>query len=325
MGTPDTRAYLDGALCDEGFPVADVSEHLEKPGVVIWVDLCRPSADELHELADELGLHELAVEDALEPHQRPKLDYYGTHLFLSCHDVRLDKDAMTIDKTEIDAFIGNGWLITVRSDDQFSMKVVQDRCERSADLARSGVAYFIYGLLDVIVDSYFTILNEFDDFFDMVSEGIFADEPINPSDQRRWFEMRRSLVQFHRLVGPIREAVSSLMRRQQDVIPDELAPYFQDIYDHTLRVAESTDALRDLVTTIVETNLSLRDYRQNQVMKKVTSWAAIIAVPTLITGYYGMNLPYPGFETHWGVVLSIVLMVGVSLGLYISFKRRGWL
>src|SRR3954452_25548809 len=124
MGKPDTRAYLDGALVDEGFPVADVSEHLEKPGVVIWVDLCGPSAGELHELADELGLHELAVEDALEPHQRPQLDHYETHLFLSCHDVRLDTDAQTIDKTEIDAFIGKGWLITVRSDDRFSMKRV---------------------------------------------------------------------------------------------------------------------------------------------------------------------------------------------------------
>ena len=132
-------------------------------------------------------------------------------------------------------------------------------------------------------------------------------------------------MQFHRLVVPLREAISSLMRREHTAVDESLYPYFQDVYDHTLRVVESTDALRDLVTTIVETNLSLRDYRQNQVMKKVTSWAAIIAVPTLITGYYGMNLPYPGFGTHWGVALSIVLMVGLSVALYVSFKRRSWL
>ena len=137
--------------------------------------------------------------------------------------------------------------------------------------------------------------------------------------------MRKALVRFHRLAVPLREAVSGLMRREDSAVSETMYPYFQDVYDHILRVSESTDALRDLVSTIVEANLSLRDYRQNLVMKKVTSWAAIVAVPTLITGYYGMNVPYPGFGRHWGVVVSSALMVVISTALYLSFRRREWL
>ena len=137
--------------------------------------------------------------------------------------------------------------------------------------------------------------------------------------------MRQALVRFHRLVVPMREAVSGLMRREHAVVDEELYPYYQDVYDHVLRVSESTDALRDLVSTIVETNLSLRDYRPNQIMKKVTSWAAIIAVPTLITGWYGMNVPYPGSGETWGVVSAAVLVAVLVVVLYLLFKRSEWL
>jgi magnesium transporter len=137
--------------------------------------------------------------------------------------------------------------------------------------------------------------------------------------------MRQALVRFHRLVVPMREAVSGLMRREHSTVAEDLYPYYQDVYDHVLRVSESTEALRDLVSTIVETNLTLRDYRLNQIMKKVTSWAAIIAVPTLITGWYGMNLPYPGLNQTWGVIVAAVLVVVCSGGLYLSFRKRDWL
>ena len=158
-----------------------------------------------------------------------------------------------------------------------------------------------------------------------MSDGIFEDRPLDPAKQRLWFGMRQSLVRFHRLVVPMREAISSLMRREHSAIAEEMYPYYQDVYDHILRVADSTDALRDLVSAIVETNLSLRDYRQNQVMKKVTSWAAIIAVPTLITGYYGMNVRYPGINTVWGAWVSVGLIIVASALLYRAFKRREWL
>ncbi len=322
---PMTRVYRKGVMEAEGFPVADVSKYLEQPDTVVWVDLCGPSLEQLHELAEELGLHELAVEDAIEPHQRPKLDRYATHLFLSCHDVRVDVESGALEETEVDAFINERWLITTRKDESFAIEPVLERWDRSPDLAINGVSFLLYGLLDVIVDSYFEAVQAFDDYYEEVSAGIFADHPLDPAQQRHWFDMRRAMVRFHRLVVPMREAISSLMRREHSAVSEHLYPYFQDVYDHVLRVSESSDSLRDLVSTIVETNLSLRDYRQNQIVKKVSSWAAIIAVPALITGYYGMNVPYPGALQHSGVVASTLLIVGACVGLYVVFRRIDWL
>ncbi len=320
-----TRVYRKGVIEAEDFPLADVSEHLDRPDTVVWVDFCQPSADELHELAEELGLHELAVEDALGAHQRPKVDHYATHLFLSCRAVRVEVLDGRVSETEVDAFVNERWLVTVRKDEGFPVEPVLARWDRSPDLAVHGVSFLLYGLLDVIIDGYFDAVRAFDDFYDGVSDGIFAERPIELSKQRQWFQVRQALVHFHRLVMAMRDAVSTLMRRERSAVDEELYPYYQDLYDHVLRVTESTEALRDLVSTIVETNLALRDYRLNQVVKKVTGWAAIIAVPTLITGFYGMNVPYPGFGNGWGVFTSTVLLVLMTVGLYVVFKRKDWL
>ena len=318
--------YRKGALEAEGFPVAEVSERLEDPDAVIWVGLHGPNRAQLHELDSELGLHELAVEDALGPHQRTKLDHYATHKFLSCHAVRIEAATGELDEAEIDAFINERWLITVLDDDCFfDIDTVVARWDRAPDLGAHGVSFLLYGLLDVIVDGYFDTVQQFDDFYDDVSESIFSEHPLDPAQQRDWFHMRRALVRFHRLVVPLREALSALMRRDHGAVAADLYPYYQDVYDHLLRVNESTDSLRDLVSTIVETNLSLRDFRQNQIMKKVTSWAAIIAVPTLVTGYYGMNVPFPGSGETSGVVASAALIAILSAGLYLLFRRRDWL
>ena len=316
---------MHGELKAEDFPLTEVSDHLADEETILWIDLCGVTAEHLHQLPDELGLHELAVEDALEPHQRPKVDRYATHLFLSCHAVRVDTGEGSLEVAEIDAFINKRWLVTVRKDDWFTIDEVLQRWDRSPNLAVNGVSFLLYGLLDVVVDGYFDAIQTFDDYYDDVSEEIFSEHPIPPAQQQQWFHMRRALVRFHRLAVPLREAVSGLMRREDSAVSETMYPYFQDVYDHILRVSESTDALRDVVSTIVEANLSLRDYRQNLVMKKVTSWAAIVAVPTLITGYYGMNVPYPGFARHWGVLVSSALMVVISTGLYLSFRRREWL
>jgi magnesium transporter len=309
----------------EDFPVADVSDYLEDADTIVWVDLVGPTTEELLDLADELGLHELAVEDAVGRQQRPKLDRYPDHLFLTTYHVAVDLDAARLDETEVNAFFNDRWLITVRKSDGLPMDRVIARWDRSPRLMEHGVGFLLYGLLDVIVDDYFTVLSELDDFYERVSDAIFAEKPLEPSRQRHWFEMRRAMVRFHRRVVPMRETVSTLMRHEQDIVPEGLYPYFQDVYDHILRVSESSDSLRDLVTAIVETNFSLRDYRQNLIVKKVSGWAAIIAVPALITGYYGMNVPYPGSGEIAGVIWSTLLIIGVSTGLYYIFRRNDWL
>ena len=320
-----SRIYEDGVVVAEDVDQAALFGHLQDDRCVVWVDLCSPTSEQLHELADHLGLHELAVEDALEPHQRPKLDHYPDHIFVSCQATTVDPARATLHETEVDAFVGDRWFITVRADDGFDMAQVVDRWDRSPDLAKAGVGFLLYGLLDVVVDDYFESVEVFDEYYDQISETIFADHPIDPREQIHWFQMRKALFRLHRLAVPMREMLSSLMRREREDLSVDLRPYYQDVYDHILRITESTDALRDLVATIVETNLSLRDYRQNQIMKKVTSWAAIIAVPTLITGFYGMNVPYPGFADHSGAWLSIALMVGLSATLYALFRRKDWL
>jgi len=320
-----TRVYRGGVLEAESFPVAEVSDYLDEPDTIVWVDLCGPTPEQIHELAEELGLHELAVEDAVGPKQRPKVDRYPTHLFLTTYHVTLDLDAARLNETEVNAFFSNRWLITVRKDDGLSLDRVKGRWDRSPGLMRHGVGFLLYGLLDVIVDEYFDVLSEFDAYYERVSDGIFAEQPVEPSQQRHWFEMRQQTIRFHRLVVPMRETVSVLMRHEQDIVPEGLYPYFQDVYDHILRVSESSDSLRDLVTAIVETNFSLRDYRQNLIVKKVSGWAAIIAVPALITGYYGMNVPYPGSGEITGVIWSTLLIIGVSATLYYIFRRNDWL
>jgi magnesium transporter len=320
-----TRVYRGGVLEAEDFPVAEVSDYLDERGTVVWVDLSDPTADELAELAEELGLHELAVEDAMGPQQRPKLDRYETHLFLTSYHLALDLERPRLEALEVDAFFNDRWLVTVRKGDGFPVQEVMARADRSPKLQVYGVGFLLYCLLDVIVDDYFSIHAAFDDYYDDVTEGLFAEQAVEPSRQRHWFEMRRETVRFHRLIVPMRETVSALMRHEQDVVPEGLYPYSQDVYDHILRVTEASDALRELVTAIVETNFSLRDYRQNLIVKKVSSWAAIIAVPALITGYYGMNVPYPGSGQISGVIWSTLLILGVSTGLYFVFKRNDWL
>lgn len=325
MSTVRSRVYRDGAIVDRDFAITKVSDHLADGACIVWVHLQDPTLDQLKGLAGELGLHELAIEDALKPHQRPKLDHYPDHLFLSCHATRVDVGEAELHDTEVDAFIGDRWLITTHHDGGFDIDSVVARWDRSPNLTRHGISFLLYGLLDVVVDGYFEAIDVFDEYYDAISETIFSDKPISPDQQMHWFQMRRALFQLHRLSVPTREAVSALMRRDHSVVDEAIYPYFQDVYDHILRVTESTDSLRDLVATIVETNLSLRDYRQNQVMKKVTSWAAIIAVPTLITGYYGMNVPYPGFASHHGVAVATGLMVAMSATLFLIFRQRDWL
>jgi magnesium transporter len=187
------------------------------------------------------------------------------------------------------------------------------------------VTFLLYGLLDVVVDDYFDVVRSFDEYYDDVSEGLFDEKPLNPAQQRDWFRVRRALVKFNRLVGPMREVIIGLTRREQGLVPEDVFPYYEDVYDHVLRVHESADSLRDLAGTIVETNLSLRDYRQNQIVKKVSSWAAIIAVPAAITGYFGMNVPYPGTGDTSGVIASTAILVVASVGLYVLFRWRDWL
>ena len=320
-----TRVYRAGALERDDFPLAQVSDYLAQADTVVWVDLLAPGPGDLDVVAEELGLHDLAIEDALSQHERPKLDRYASHEFLSMSAVRLDEANRGLVIGQVSAFVTGRALVTVRHNGGFDLADVISRWDSSADLARHGVAFLLHGLIDHVVDSHFAAVQSLDEEIEELEDLLFDARSRDPEVQRRSFALRKSLVTLRRVVLPMREVVNALMRRDIGIIDAEMVPYFQDVYDHVLRATEWTESLRDLVTTIVETNLTIQGNRLNVITKKVTSWAAIIAVPTAITGFYGQNVPYPGFARLSGLLTSMALIVVISVGLYVVFKRRDWL
>lgn len=320
-----TRAYRNGVLVDEDFPVDQVSDYLADPACRVWVDLCSPSQGELERLGEELDLHSLALEDAAGERQRPKLDRYEMHLFVTAYETRLDVVSGRLTSLEVDAFITRQAFVTVRQTADFDIEAVVAHWDSSPDLAKFGVAYLLHGLLDHVVDSHFVAVQTLDDEIEDLEDLIFNDHPNDVEVQRRSFQLRKSLVLLRRVVVPMREVVNSLLRRDLEIVGPELVPFYQDVYDHVLRATEWTESLRDLVSTILETNVTIQGNRMNAIMKKVTSWAAIIAVPTAITGFYGQNVPYPGIGAATGFWTSSGVIVLVSSALYVAFKRRDWL
>jgi len=321
-----TRLYRNGTLDLENFPAEDISGYVCEPDLTVWLDLCAPTAADLDMIRREFGLHALAIEDAGHEHQRPKLDRYRDHLFMSAYAVSIDTTSGALDAAEVSVFITPNALITVRNDDRFTMDPVVDRWDASPDLAKQGVGYLLHGLLDYLVDGHFAAVQELDERIEELEEMLF-DDSLSDSQavQRRTYELRKTLVRLRRVVLPMREVVNSLLRRDLHVVSDPLLPYFQDVYDHVLRATEWTESLRDMVTSVMETHLTVQGNRMNLIMKKVTSWASIIAVPTAVTGFYGQNVPFPGFAAHDGFYASTSLMVVLSVVLYWTFRRKDWI
>jgi magnesium transporter len=319
-----TRLYRAGELVLSDYPLADVSDYIEDSEATVWVDFLNPTMADLAALEEELSLHPLAVEDAVHEHQRPKLDKYDSHLFLSAYGVSLDEATGELSTREIKAFITPRALVTVHGE-EFDIAAVEAHWDKQPDLMARGVSFLLWGLLDTVVDGHFEAVQQLDTAIDTLEDDLFDAGPRGRDIQRRSYELRKSLVLLRRAVLPMREVVNTLMRRDLEAIDPTMMPYFQDVYDHVLRATEWTESLRDLVTSILDTNVGLQGNRMNLVMKKVTSWAAIIAVPTAITGFYGQNVPYPGFSTVWGFWTSSALIVGISVALYAAFRRNDWL
>jgi magnesium transporter len=321
-----TRVYCNGVCTGKDFSPEQISDFLEQDDTFVWLDVTEPTAKEFALIAEEFALNPLAVEDALAERQRPKLDHYDDHVFISLYDVTLDRDSGQLASAELAVFAAPRYLITVRKDPSFSMERVTERWDGAGHLAKHGVGFLLWGLLDVVVDGHFETVQQLDEEIDSLEDLLFGEGPQRSEVQRRSFQLRKSLVVLRRVVLPTREVVNALMRGELDLVDQVTMPYYQDVYDHVLRAADWTDSLRDLVSTILETYLTIQGNRLNEIMKAVTSWAAIAAVPTVITGYYGMNVRiFPGANTVAGGVSAIVLMViGVAV-LYVTFKRREWL
>jgi len=333
-----TVLWRKGEITEEGFPVEDVSEHLQEEGSLVWVDVCEPDHADLLTIADELSLDPHAVEDAIEEASRPKATMHTHHTFVSVYATHLDMPAKgqtaphavlnsRLLLTKVSAFVLPRGIVTVRGDGDFDMEEVVRRWEGNTDLLRLGGGALLHGLLDVIVDGHFETVQQLDDAIEAMEDDLFDDRTQTREMQRRTFRVRKELVDFRRVVLPMREVVGAVMRHRSELHKDgnELDGWFADLYDHAIRAAEWSESLRDMITSIFETSLSLQDARLNTVMKKLTGWAAIIAVPTAVTGWFGQNVPYPGYQQWWGVWLTAGIILGCGLGLYLVFKRKDWL
>ncbi|MDH5279234.1 MAG: magnesium transporter CorA family protein, partial [Actinomycetota bacterium] len=331
------RTYRDGQLSHAGQAADDDIEAalalVGRPGVVVWLDV---TPEQLPPVAERLGFHHHAVEDALkaadigdEVAQRTKLDRFPGHVFLYLYRSSVDREGALLLR-ELPVFVNPGVLVTVDRANAIDVAELCQRWDAHPELARHGVAALLYGVLDMVVDSHLASVDALGDHVDRMEDDLFdgAGDADPTAMTRRGFYTRKSLVRMRRISAPMRELVTGVMRVEDDdqtPIPPALMPYYQDVYDHVLRVNDSIEGLRDLITTIYETRLTKADHALNTVMRKLAGWAAIIAVPTAVTGFYGQNLPYPGFLKPWGFWFSTALWVLVSGALYVGFRRRRWI
>ncbi len=310
------------------FPLEDLDRWLKEPDVLVWLDLGSPEPTGLETLAAELGLDPIAVEDALGPRERPKATLHPGHTFLTCYSTRLaDGDGAQLELGRISAFVLANALITVRPDERVDPAELLERWN-SDGLLGHGVAALVHGMLDHLVDGHFETIEAMDDALDGLEDLLFDPAIQTRAIQQRVFRIRKALVQLRRVVLPMREVVTAVMRYRAEKdrpLAAELDGSFNDLYDHVIRAAEWTESLRDLVSSVFETNLSLQDARLNEVMKKLAAWAAIIAVPTAVTGWFGQNLPYPGYMAGYGLLQSVVVIVLGTVGLYVLFRRVDWI
>lgn len=325
------RIWRHGEPQDD-FDFSAISDCLSGDDTLVWCDIYDPDHAILKDLAAELHLNSWAVEDALAESERTKAVVYRTHTFFTVYSVTMTEPAAQDDPPtsllevhRISGFVLPRGLITVRLSPHIDIDEVSRRFDELGG-QEYGVGSLVHGLLDVVVDGHFAAVQALDDAIEGLEDDLFADETPTKGLQRKTFQLRKDLVALRRVVLPMREVVSAIQHRRLDAkTAPELDAVYADLYDHVLRASEWTESLRDMVTTVFETNLSLQDARLNVVMKKLTGWAAIIAVPTAITGYYGQNVDYPGIQTVAGFITSTALIVVMVVILYIAFKRRDWL
>jgi magnesium transporter len=322
-----TRVWRNGTLEAENFPFEQVSDYLAEPDCLVWADLVRPSYETLCQLADELSLDLHAIEDAVGSNERPKATRYATHLFMTTNVVRYDLESKNTEVGRVSAFSTKRGFVTVRLDESLDIDAVIRRWDDNSDLLKYGPRTLVHGLLDEIVDGYFGVVESLDDEIEAIEDILFAEDAKSARQvSKTTFRLRRALVEARRSILPMREVVNTIMRRASiDDEAPELAPYYTDLYDHVLRAAEWTESLRDMITSIFETNMSLSDTRMNAIMKQLTAWAAIIAVPTAVTGYFGQNVPYPGFGKESGFWASVITIATIATALYVTFRRKDWL
>jgi magnesium transporter len=324
----DRAIYRDGKRTPAPASLAEINSACRGGAGIAWIGLYRPDEEEFAHLAEEFDLHELAVEDAVRAHQRAKLERYGDTLFLVLRPARYIDETETVEFGEVHIFAGPQFVITVRHAEAPNLHKVREALEARPDLLTRGPVAIVHAILDRVVDDYGPVVAGVENDIDEIENEVFGG---NPDVSRRIYELTREVIEFQRAIKPLASILAALMAARD--VDEEERLFLRDVQDHALRVQERTDGFRELLQNILNVNLTLETkvlsetgMAQNEEVKKISAWAAILFAPTLVGTIYGMNFEHmPEFGWVIGYPLALVLMLSTSVGLYLTFKHRGWI
>ena len=318
-------AYENGAKLAD-ISVTDISDHISRPGCFVWVALVDATPEELNEMQEEFGLHELAVEDARHGHQRPKIEEYGNSLFVVLHLLEAEPDsAVGINVGEVNVFVGRNYVLSVRNRSQQGFLGVRERCEREPDLLRNGAGFVLYALMDAVVDRYFPVIDAVEVELETIERQIFTKGAARVSIQQLYTLKQRAMVLKY-AVAPLLEGASKLYGGRVPQVCAGSQEYFRDVVDHLSRINGSIDAIRDTIGTAIQVNLSMVTIEDGEVTKRLAAWASIFAVCTAFAGIWGMNFEQmPELKWRYGYVCALASIASACSYLYYRFRKAGWL
>jgi magnesium transporter len=321
----DCAVYENGERRAGGVELHDAYDACRRDDAAwVWIGLHEPGPDEFDSVAREFELHELAVEDAIKAHQRPKLELYGNTIFLVLRTASYIEETEDVELGQIMLFVGPGFIISVRHGTATDLHPVRLRLEERGDLLECGPSAVLHAIVDKVVDDWSPVITGVSDDVEEVEKEVFSDDRAAPTE--RIYKLKRETIELHKATEPLMDPLERLVRDPFDVVHDRIQPYFRDVLDHTKRANEAVENLRELLNGTLEANLAQVSVRQNDDMRKITAWAAIAAIPTVVGAIYGMNFDHMP-ELHWrfGYPAALLVMAAICLALYRRFKRIGWL
>jgi magnesium transporter len=308
----------------ENCVAADISELKEVEGNIIWADVSDPTSQDFEELAEEFGFHHLSIEDCQNAHQRPKVEEYTGYYFIVLYEAELVGPTDRLELRELNIFLGKNYLVTVHSRPIRAIATASRLWHQWTDRADQGAGLLAYLLIDGIVDDYLPLLDLMSDRMDDLEDSIFGE--WRPESIEEIFSIKKKLLYLRRAITPLRDVFNMLLRREQPIFPRETHVYFQDVFDHLIRVADTIDTLRDMLGSTMDAYLSVSGNRMNQVMKRLTSISTILMSVTLVAGIYGMNFVLmPELRWRYGYVYALLSMVVIGLALYVYLKKIKWI
>jgi magnesium transporter len=322
----DCAVYDQGERRDGELDVRHASEEARaaEDGKFVWIGLKEPDPDEFDSVAREFGLHELAVEDAVKAHQRPKIEDYDGTLFVVLKTAKYHDAEETVEIGEINLFVGEGFVISVRHGEPSPLDDVRHRLEHRPDLLRCGPGSVMHAIVDKVVDDYVPVLGGIEDDIEEVEEEVFSAERTSPTE--RMYKLKREVLSMHRATAPLIDPLAKLARGDVPHVHDDITEYFRDVYDHVARANDTVENMRDVLNGILDANIAQVSVRQNEDMRKITAWVAILAFPTMIAGIYGMNFEHmPELSWTVGYPAVLVVMLAGCFTIWRVFKRAGWL